>query len=68
MTWLWDPSISLDVAFYIVMMATSPQPVVWQEVHTTPGLFYEENSAPVVGECIYYDIQAEDWASNRSVR
>ena len=70
--WIWDASSALDLAFYVMLMASTTQagtPPVWVEV-ATPTIEQYDASAhiPALGECLIFDVQAEDWAGNRSLR
>ncbi len=66
MTWSWDPSVSTDVALYIVQIALSG--TLWVDVAATSDTWIEyEVPIPTVGSVVYVNVEAEDFAGNRSV-
>ncbi len=66
MTWTWDPSVSTDVALYIVQVAIAGLSFV--DVGATPDLsMVYDPPTPLVGEVVFVNVEAEDFAGNRSV-
>jgi len=74
--WLWDPSISTDVAFYTIYLTVqtfSGQSPAWERI---ASVFVSENQRtydhhaeiPGPGELYVYDVQAVDYAGNESQR
>jgi len=65
MTWTWIASTSPDVALYIVQIAMFG--TLWMDVAATPDTWIEyDPTTPLVGEVVFVNVEAEDFAGNRS--
>jgi len=68
MTWSWDASISTDVSHYILQVAFTAA-LLWTDVGMTPGLSIDyDPPTPEIGEVVFVNVEAEDFAGNRSSR
>ena len=72
MTWLWDASVSPDVAVYVIYLCVSVSPGVcspWMYVDDTPALTYTVTTPPpTLGHLHVWTVEARDLAGNESAR
>jgi len=66
--WAWDASVSTDVSHYVVKVALTMM-LGWVDVGETVDLHMEyDPPTPAVGEVTFLNVDAVDFAGNRSER
>jgi hypothetical protein len=79
--WAWDPSVSIDVAAYVLLLGAihatwistpdGPQPIYtrdpWAQIGRVTGLSCPDTiPVPPAGDVAIFDVESEDTAGNVS--